>query len=269
MVSEYVRGTMWFREAPRGASSILLIVCVFYLDELLLYKMKNIILAALLIVSLHVNAQYFATNQRIFDTIPFIPNHTKERVAIFEKEPVTTGKIIFLGNSITEGGDWAKLTGDNTVVNRGIGGDITYGILRRLDDVTKRKPSRLFILIGINDIGKDIPDEAIANNYVKIIKHVQAASPETVIFVQSILPLNPTVPNFPQHYDKQDHVVHTNQLLREVARMTNTRFINIFPLFLDDQQLLDKKYTSDGLHLNAKAYEVWVNYLKETGCLNN
>jgi lysophospholipase L1-like esterase len=229
--------------------------------------MKNFLFATLLVISAAANAQYFATNQRIFDTIPFIPNHTTERIAIFEKEPVVTGKIIFLGNSITEGGQWGKLTGDNSVINRGIGGDITYGILRRLDDVIKRKPSKLFILIGINDIGKDIPDEAIANNYVKIIKRVQAASPETVIYVQSILPLNPTVPNFPQHYDKQDHVVHTNQLLREVAKMTNTKFVNIFPLFLDDQQLLDKKYTNDGLHLNAKAYEVWVSYLKETGCL--
>jgi lysophospholipase L1-like esterase len=139
--------------------------------------------------------------------------------------------------------------------------------LRRLDDVIKRKPAKLFILIGINDIGKDIPDEAIANNYFKIIKRVQAALPETKIYVQSILPLNPTVPNFPQHYDKQNHVIHTNQLLRQVAQMTNTTYINIFPLFLDSQQYLDKKYTFDGLHLNAQGYEVWVKYLKETGSL--
>lgn len=229
--------------------------------------MKYILLSLITLISGLTFGQSFTTNQRIFDTIPFIPDHTKERVALFEKEPIVTGKIIFLGNSITEAGNWTKLTGDNTVINRGIGGDITYGLLRRLDDVIKRKPSKLFILIGINDIGKDIPDEAIANNYVKIIKRVQAASPETIIFIQSILPLNPSVPNFPQHYDKQDHVVHTNQLLREVAKITNTRFINLFPLFLDDQQYLDKKYTGDGLHLNASGYDVWVNYLKETGCL--
>jgi lysophospholipase L1-like esterase len=230
--------------------------------------MKYIILFALSLVSaLTVAQQPFTTNQRVFDTIPFIPDHTTERIALFEKEPVVTGKIIFLGNSITEGGNWAKLTGDNSIINRGIGGDITYGMLKRLNDVIKRKPSKLFILIGINDIGKDIPDEAIANNYVKIIKRVQAGSPETKIYVQSILPLNPAIPNFPQHYDKQDHVVHTNQLLREVVKLTNTQFINLFPLFLDDQQYLDKKYTFDGLHLNAQGYEVWVKYLKDTGTL--
>ncbi len=209
----------------------------------------------------------FTTNQRIFDTIPFIPDHTVERIALFEKEPVVTGKIIFLGNSITEGGNWSQLTGDKSIINRGIGGDITYGILRRLPDIIKRKPSKLFILIGINDIGKDIPDEAIANNYVKIIRRVQAACPDTKIYLQSILPLNPTVPNFPQHYDKQDHVIHTNQLLREVAKLTGVQFVNLFPLFLDSQHLLDKSYTGDGLHLNGKGYEVWVKYLKESGYL--
>ena len=209
----------------------------------------------------------FITNQRIFDTIPFIPEHTTERLALFAKEPVTTGKVIFLGNSITEGGNWAKLTGDPTVVNRGIGGDITYGVLHRLDDVIKRKPSKLFILIGINDIGKDIPDEAIANNYVKIVRRVQAGSPATRIYIQSILPLNPTVPNFPQHYDKQPHVLHTNQLLKEAARITQCTYIDLFPLFLDTQQYLDRKYTNDGLHLTPQGYDVWVKYLRETGAL--
>src|ERR1700757_523012 len=109
------------------------------------------------------------TNQRLFDTIPFIPEHTPQRIAQFAKEPIVTGKIIFLGNSITEMGNWKKVTGDTTVINRGIGGDITFGVLKRLQDITDRHPSKLFILIGINDIGKDIPDAVIADNYLKIV----------------------------------------------------------------------------------------------------
>src|SRR5690349_16498569 len=96
------------------------------------------------------------TTKRLNDTISYIPDHYAKRIAIFEKEPVVTGKIIFLGNSITEGGQWTKLTGDASVINRGISGDITYGVLKRLPDIIKRKPSKLFILIGINDIAKDI-----------------------------------------------------------------------------------------------------------------
>src|SRR3569833_2708989 len=97
-------------------------------------------------------AQNPVTNQRVYDTIPFIPEHTAQKLAQFKKEPITTGRIMFLGNSITEMGDWKKVLNDTTVINRGIGGDITYGILRRLKDVTDRQPSKVFILIGINDI---------------------------------------------------------------------------------------------------------------------
>src|ERR1700759_3527419 len=119
-----------------------------------------------LLFPLAVQAQT-VTNQRIYDTIPFIPEHTPQRLAQFAKEPIVTGRVIFLGNSITEMGNWKKVTGDTTVLNRGIGGDITYGVLKRLKDITDRQPSKVFILLGINDIGKDIPEVVIADNYLK------------------------------------------------------------------------------------------------------
>ena len=83
------------------------------------------------------------TNQRLYDTVTSMPDLRASRIAKFEAEPVSTGRVIFLGNSITQGGDWAKLTGDSTVVNRGIGADVTFGLRTRLDDVTRRKPSKL------------------------------------------------------------------------------------------------------------------------------
>src|SRR5579864_1090184 len=83
------------------------------------------------------------TNQRIYDTIPFIPEHTPQRIAQFAKEPIEPGRVIFLGNSITEMGNWKKVLNDTTVINRGIGGDITYGVLKRLKDITDRQPSKL------------------------------------------------------------------------------------------------------------------------------
>src|SRR5277367_1198658 len=170
----------------------------------------------LLLFPLAIQAQS-VTNQNIFDTVPFIPEHTPLRLAQFAKEPIVTGRIIFLGNSITEMGNWKKVLNDTTVINRGIGGDITFGVLKRLKDITDRKPSKLFILLGINDIGKDIPDVVIADNYLKIVREVHSKCPETKIYVQSILPLNPTLPRFPQHYDKEEHVLAVNKLLKANA----------------------------------------------------
>lgn len=203
------------------------------------------------------------TNQRLYDTVTSMPDLRASRIAKFEAEPVMTGRVIFLGNSITQGGDWAKLTGDSTVINRGIGADITFGLRARLADVTRRKPSKLFVLIGINDISKDIPDAVIAAQYRALIDSVKRQSPQTKIFVQSILPLNPTVKNFPQHYDKQERVVAVNRLLREMARATGTTYIDLWPIFTDTHHRLDASLTGDGLHLNAQGYERWVRYLKQ------
>ena len=223
--------------------------------------MKYILL--LLMLPVFAQAQTRPSNQNLFDTIPFIPDHTTDRLEQFKKQPITKGGIIFLGNSITEMGNWAKLLNDTTVVNRGIGGDITYGVLRRLDDVIIRQPKKLFILLGINDIGKDIPDSVIAYNYFKIIKRVKAGSPATRIFVQSILPLNPTVKNFPQHYDKAEHIPRVNAMLKAQAASMGYTYINLHPLFLDKQNRLDAGYTFEGLHLKPEAYVVWVAYLKK------
>lgn len=203
------------------------------------------------------------TNQHLFDTIPFIPEHYPQRVAKFEKEPVVAGRIIFLGNSITEMGNWGKLLGDSTVVNRGIGGDITFGVLKRLDDVIRRQPSKLFLLIGINDIGKDIPDAVIADNIRKIIQRVQHESSSTAIYLESILPVNPDITGFPQHYDKNQHVIATNILLQHVAADTKVKFIDTNSLFSDEHGKLKKEYTIEGLHINEKGYEAWVKFLKE------
>ena len=53
------------------------------------------------------------TNQRVFDTDPNMPTHYEQRVRQFESEPVVTGRVIFLGNSITEGGRWDKIKKQN------------------------------------------------------------------------------------------------------------------------------------------------------------
>ena len=223
-------------------------------------------LLILLLLPFAVKAQS-VTNQNITDTTPFIPEHTPLRLEQFKKEPIVTGKIIFLGNSITEMGNWKKVLNDTTVINRGIGGDNTFGVLKRLKDITDRQPSKVFILIGINDIGKDIPEVVIMDNYLKIVREIHAKCPQTKIYVQSVLPVNSTHPHFPQHYDKEEHVLALNKLLKANAGAGNYTFVDIFHLFVDADQRLDNRYTIDGLHLKAEAYVIWVDYLKKQGYL--
>ncbi len=213
-----------------------------------------------------IRAQAPKTHLLLLDTIPYIMDHHNNRLAQFTSEPMAKGGFIFMGNSITEGGPWQKLIGKH-VVNRGIGGDISFGILNRLDEVIERQPEKFFLMIGTNDMSKDIPENIVAHNVKKVILRMQKESPKTQIFLQSILPLNPKVDGFLQGFGKQNQVLMCNQLLSKVAEETKVTFINLFPYFLNEDLLLKEEFTYDGVHLTLKGYEFWASHLKSKGYL--
>ncbi|MBC7615688.1 MAG: sialate O-acetylesterase, partial [Pedobacter sp.] len=118
------------------------------------------------------------------------PGKYVEQVAKFKADPIVKKSFIFLGNSITAGADWAKLLNLPNAKNRGISGDITFGVLERLEEVISRKPAKVFILIGINDISRNIPDEVILSNYKKMVSRIRAGSKKTMIYFYTLLPVN-------------------------------------------------------------------------------
>src|SRR5690349_7111909 len=118
------------------------------------------------------------------------PNNFSLRVEQFKAYPNFSQDIVFLGNSITAGVDWMELLGNPHARNRGISGDITFGVLERLSEVTEGKPAKVFILIGINDISRNIPDSLILQNYQQIIQRIKKESPVTKIYFYTLLPVN-------------------------------------------------------------------------------
>ncbi len=197
-----------------------------------------------------------------WDTIPRLPDHYKKRTALFEKEKVKEGSIVFLGNSITEGGDWKKLLNDSTAVNRGIGGDITFGLMQRLHQVVRIKPSKLFLLIGINDLSKGIPEDVVLENIFLLITEIKKQTPATQIFVQSILPVNPSFKNFPKDYGLQEQVNTINTQLSKIEARFGYKYVDLYNQFTDANGLLRSDLSTDGLHLNAAGYAHWVRVLK-------
>jgi len=196
------------------------------------------------------------------DTIPNLPDHYRARVEKFKKETVIPGKVIFLGNSITEGGNWKRLLNDSSVINRGISGDNTFGVLARIDDVVKRQPEKVFLLIGTNDLSKKIPDEVILENIFSIVSKIRAGSPKTKIFVQSILPVNASFEKFPNHYDNDSDIMIINDQLSRYSERLRYTYIDLYRKFLDEEGKLKKSYTYDGLHLTSAGYQHWVEILK-------
>lgn len=197
------------------------------------------------------------------------PGNFKLKVDQFSSYPNSSKDIIFLGNSITAGIEWSELLGRSDVRNRGISGDISFGVLERLTEVTEGKPAKVFILIGINDISRNIPDSMILRNYQLMIHRIKAESPQTKIYFQTLLPVNNEFTQFKNHYNKDEHILFVNEELRKLAAAEKITLIDLYPHFLNADKKLDSKYTQDGLHLNAAGYQVWKEILLKGKYLSN
>lgn len=204
-----------------------------------------------------------AKGQR-YDTIRYAKDHYAKRVTLFKSEPLIKGRVIFLGNSITEFGDWKKLLNDTTVINRGIAADNTFGVLERLNDIILRQPRKLFLKVGINDIQQGIPVDIIAKNIFLIVERVKAKSPQTEIYVHSVLPTNDNVKNeYPQAFNKSVQINSVNDLLKQQAKKNHFTYVDLNKELSDKDGKLNVKYADpDGLHLNEVGYQVWVNLLR-------
>jgi lysophospholipase L1-like esterase len=155
------------------------------------------------------------------------------------------------------------MLGRTDVRNRGISGDITFGVLERLDEVTEGKPSKVFILIGINDISRNIPDSLIICNYQEIIQRIKKESPSTKIYFHTLMPVNNEFTQFKNHYNKDEHILYVNEQLKKLGAKEKITVIDLYPHFLNADKKLDKKYTIDGLHLTAAGYKVWASILQK------
>ena len=169
-------------------------------------------------------------------------------VSQFKLLPVQPGDIVFLGDSITEGGSWHELFPGLPVRNRGIGGDTTTGVLARLHQVTDGKPSKIFLLIGTNDLamGADVAD--IVSNVESIVETIQASSPETQVFVQSVLPRD-------ADYRKDIEAINAG-IQRAIGG--KAVWVDLYALLLDarDGSIRDD-LSNDELHLMGEGYRIW------------
>lgn len=188
--------------------------------------------------------------------------HYKQRIELFKKDPLNFGDIVFVGNSITEqGGNWAEKVGIKNVKNRGISVDVTYRVLNRLDEITHFKPKTVFLLICINDLfslhyHKQIPStEYVAKNIIKITDSIYQKSPETTIYLQTILPTSDVY--------MADYINQVNNIIRNTNIDVNYKLIDLHSEFVNKNGLIKPELTSDGTHLNELGYEVWVKTIKD------
>lgn len=187
----------------------------------------------------------------------------------FKSQPAKKDAIIFLGNSLTQGFKLSVFN-DTNILNRGISGDFTEGILKRLNEVTERKPKKIFLMIGINDIIEKVPLKTSMINYEKIIRQIRNETPTTALYIQSILPVIFKTKEEAKNMQDPRYIetlLTSNENLNSRARLYNEQlvmlagkyhlpFIDLYPYFTLSGSL-NKELTYDGVHLNEKGYSIW------------
>jgi len=184
----------------------------------------------------------------------------KHKVDQFRMLPNPKSEICFLGDSITDGCNWTELIQNLKVTNRGIGGDTAQGVLDRIDEVTAGKPAKIFLMIGTNDMawgGKTVSETR--DKIGEIIDTVKQQSPSTTIYLQSVLPV---IDGMVKLYENKN-INPLDEELAKLAAEKKVTWINLAPLFKDENGQLKKEFTEDGLHLNGKAYTVWYGEIKK------
>lgn len=185
------------------------------------------------------------------------------RDELFKVFPKSKNSIIFIGNSLTQNFEFAELFQNLSIKNRGIIGDYTSTLYNRLEPIIEEKPEKIFIEIGINDLGINLPNDSLVNNYVKIIDKLQSETPNSKIYIQSIFP----VKNDSQYLksitnpEVNKNVVLVNKELKSICEKKNLTYIDIYSSFELEGQM-NPKYSIDGVHLNGAGYLLWRDKLK-------
>lgn len=179
--------------------------------------------------------------------LPF-RNH---RYDSFKAVPVDSQSIVFMGNSITNMHEWREAFGnDPRIINRGNSGAVSQEALDNIETIIAGKPAKLFVLIGTNDLGSpeaEVPAQ-VAGNIRQIINHVQTGSPETEIFIQSILPSTTGARTI-------ERIDATNKLIKKECEEAGVTYIDLSEVLAEIPT--DHSLSYDRLHLTAKAYTTW------------
>src|ERR1017187_122144 len=114
--------------------------------------------------------------------------------------------VVMFGDSLTGAGLWPEWYGP-PVINRGIGGETTADALNRVQEIVALQPSKVFILLGVNDYGLAI--QAVESNMRKIVTSLQEGSSGTNIYLQSILP--------PATVNRRPWILRVNEAFKRLA----------------------------------------------------
>ena len=185
-----------------------------------------------------------------------VSDYYKHRTSMFRSLPKENGKIVMLGNSLTNNAPWPELFPLGYIINRGISGDVVDGVNQRLDVFEGTKPDKFFLMTGTNDFVNDPEVSAfkVWERYESLIKAIREQYPRTMLYVQSILPMSPKS-SFYEGFNEK--AIEVNKLLDAGKERYEYIYLDIAKLLSDENGDLKDDCTFDGIHLSATGYYIW------------
>ena len=163
-----------------------------------------------------------------------------------------SGTLVLVGDSLTQGGDWAAWLPGEDVVNLGVAGDTTDDVVARLTDVMEAGTAVVALLVGTNDLAWRRSVEHVVRNVETILVTLRKELPEARILVQSVMP---------RGHEFADQIRDINRHLWQFAPTVHAAWLDLWPAMALEDGELNPAYTDDRLHLNAEGYRVWVSEL--------
>jgi lysophospholipase L1-like esterase len=169
-------------------------------------------------------------------------------------------RVVFLGDSITDGWKLAEYFPGKPYINRGISGQTTPQMLIRFrPDVIALKPRVVLILAGTNDIAGNTGPmtlEMIENNYASIAELAKANGIQVVF--ASVLPVHDYGPRKMTDRRSPDQIRALNDWLKRYCTANRHFYLDYYSHMLDDKGMLKAELANDGLHPNAEGYKIMV-----------
>lgn len=163
---------------------------------------------------------------------------------------------VFLGDSITEGLSYHETLGEKQVL-AGAGKTAEFA-LKDIDELVRRNPERVFIMLGSDDLlwPTDDPTAYSLKHYTLLIESIRAMLPKAKITLLSVTPVTAEVEKKEPRYR---HIGAYNEALRELAAKKQAGYVDLTPLVHQHAEL----YDADGIHFKAEFYPILLDFLKD------
>lgn len=229
---------------------------------------NNKLILFILAVSIFFNAFFLLRTNSLTSSIDdlnsTIDENEEEYSTMIDKLKSEYTNYLFLGDSITDFYDLDEYYEGLPVVNSGVSGNTTTDILNDMKNrVYNYNPSKVFLLIGTNDLIHNMSVEEIVSNIEKIISDIKIDNPQIEVYVEAIYPVNDGIDKTVVDERNNEDIMEINNSLKEYCDANNCTYIDMYDKLLDDEGNFSEEYTDDGLHPNDRGYEVITEELKK------